>query len=391
MEEVNDATRTLPIASAQAWGPPISSIRSRAVPADRVSFHSSASRTGAAVVVQHHHAVLLARHGDRVGALEQAGRRGVDRVEPGARVDLGAGWVGGGALLHHGAVIGVHQHGLGRLGGGVDAEDESHVTIKYETRTNVKADEASTPRRRSGMCRERWPTLLAMFRVRLLSLVLAAVATLLSGCDGDEPTAVLLVADASDTSSRAVDVDAFTERVEATCDECRVTVYDAEGDAEAQKRQVRQAEADGADVLVVVPVEPDDLGTVGGEDLPTVSLGTLVPGSDRFVGLEGGEVPRQSGSDLEAAREVLSGDEESMTYVPTRAMSEQAADLAVAFLAEAPAEGGEEVDGVDSWLFRDQDVTIDSLTTVLVGQGVVTLDDLCAGDTAKRCARLGLR
>ena len=80
-----------------------------------------------------------------------------------------------------------------------------------------------------------------------------------------------------------------------------------------------------------------------------------------------------------------------MTYVPTRAMSEQAADLAVAYLADTPAEGSAQIDGVDSWLFRDRDVTIDSLTSVLVGQGVLTLDDLCAGAAAKRCARLGLR
>lgn len=230
-----------------------------------------------------------------------------------------------------------------------------------------------------------------MFRTRLVSLVLVAVAPLLSGCVADEPTIVLLVADASDASSWAVDVEAFTDRVEATCDGCRVTVYDAEGDAAAQKRQARQAEADAADVLVVDPVDPDDLGGVGGEDLPLVSLGALVPGSGRFVGLEGGEVPRQSGSDLEAARDVLLGDEKSMTFVPTLAMSEQAADVAVAYLAETPAEGGEEVDGVESWLFRDQDVTIDTLTSVLVAQHVVTLDDLCDGDTAKRCARLGLR
>ena len=80
-----------------------------------------------------------------------------------------------------------------------------------------------------------------------------------------------------------------------------------------------------------------------------------------------------------------------MTYVPTRAMSEQAADAAVAFLADAPLEDGEEVDGVDSWLYQDQDVTVDTLTSVLVAQGVLTLDDLCSGATEKRCARLGLR
>ena len=33
-----------------------------------------------------------------------------------------------------------------------------------------------------------------MLRVRLLSLVLVVVAALVSGCDGDEPTVVLLVA-----------------------------------------------------------------------------------------------------------------------------------------------------------------------------------------------------
>lgn len=230
-----------------------------------------------------------------------------------------------------------------------------------------------------------------MFRARLLALVLLVVAPLLSGCTGGEPTVALLVADGSDQTSRAVDVEAFTDRVEATCDECRVTVYDAEGDAEAQKSQARQAEATSADVIVVVPVDSDDLQTMTGQDLPIVSLGTLVPGSDRFVGLEGGQAPTRTGSDLEAARDVLLGDEESMTYVPTRAMSERAADVAVAFLADATVEGSQEVDGVDSWLFQDQDVSIDTLTSVLVGQGVVTLDELCSGATEKRCARLGLR
>lgn len=230
-----------------------------------------------------------------------------------------------------------------------------------------------------------------MLRARLLTLILLLLAPLLSGCAGGEPTVVLLVADASDDTSQVVDVEHFTDRVEATCDECRVTVYDAEGDAEAQKRQAGQAEADSGDVLVVVPVEPDDLAAMTSGDLPVVSLGTLVPGSDQFVGLEGGAEPVQSGADLDAAREVLLGDERSMTYVPTRGMSEQAADAAVAFLAGAPLEDGEEVDGVDSWLFRDQAVTVDTLTSVLVAQGVLTLDDLCDGDTAKRCAELGLR
>lgn len=230
-----------------------------------------------------------------------------------------------------------------------------------------------------------------MSRARILPLALALVAPLLAACVGDEPTVALLVADRTDSASRAVDVAAFTERVEATCDTCRVAVYDAAGDAETQKSQVRQAEAASADALVVVPVDPDALAALASGDLPVVSLGELVPGSDRFVGLAGGGVPVQRGTDLEAAREVLMGEEESMTYVPTRAMTEQAADVAVAFLADTTPAGGEDVDGVETWFYEDVEVTVDTLTSVLVADGAITLDDLCGGTTAKRCVRWGLR
>ncbi len=52
--------------------------------------------------------------------------------------------------------------------------------------------------------------------------------------------------------------------------------------------------------------------------------------------------------------------------------------------------GGEQVEGVQSWLYPAQKVTLDTLTTVLVGQGVLTLDELCEGTTAKRCEQIGL-
>src|SRR6478735_9323701 len=155
-----------------------------------------------------------------------------------------------------------------------------------------------------------------MFRAHLLAAALV-VAPLLSGCGGDEPTIAVLVADAGDATSRAVDVERLTDRVESTCDECRVRVYDAEGDAATQKSQARQAQAASADVVVVVPVDPDDLDTLAAGDLPVISFGELVPGSDRFVGLDSGSPPRQVGSDVEAARDIVRGAAKSMTYVPT--------------------------------------------------------------------------
>ncbi len=178
-----------------------------------------------------------------------------------------------------------------------------------------------------------------------LPVVLLAVAPALSGCFGDEPTVALLVADGTDTSAQPVDVQDFTDRVEATCDECRVRVYDAEGDADVQLSQVRQAEADSAEVVVVVPCRRRGPRRRVRRDAAVVSLGGLVSGSDRFVGLEDGALPQRSGSDLDAAREVAARRRGLVTFVPTRAMSEQAADVAVALLAarrcrEAPGSTG---------------------------------------------------
>lgn len=219
--------------------------------------------------------------------------------------------------------------------------------------------------------------------------VLLALVPALSACLGDEPTVALLVADGA--GSRAVDVEQFTDRVESTCDECRVQVYDAEGDADTQRSQARQAEADSADVVVVVPVDADALAAAVGREAPVVALGELVAGADRFVGLESGTVPTGAGSDLTAARDVVLGEADSMSYVPTRAMSEQAADVAVGLLAGTPVPDGEEVDGVVSWRYAEQELTVDTLTSVLVAQGVLSLDDLCAGETEQRCERFGLR
>ena len=75
------ATGTEPTASAQRRGPPSSATRSAAARRGRVSFHSSAGRTTSPVVVQAHHAVLLAADADRGDAVEQpAGGRLRERV-----------------------------------------------------------------------------------------------------------------------------------------------------------------------------------------------------------------------------------------------------------------------------------------------------------------------
>jgi hypothetical protein len=161
---------------------------------------------------------------------------------------------------------------------------------------------------------------------------------------------------------------------------------------------VDEALAASADVGVVDPVDPEAaeevLARLG--EVPMVAYATLVPGADNFVGLESDAAladATEGGatSDLDAARDIVAGDRRSMTYVPARAMSERAADVAVGLVAEEPVPGAVDHEGVPSWLFHAAEVDIDTLTSVLVAQQAVTLDELCDGETARRCAKLGLR
>lgn len=224
----------------------------------------------------------------------------------------------------------------------------------------------------------------------LLSLVLAA--PLLSGCLGDGSTTVALMLADGSSDMRTVDVEAFTERLEAVCDECTVELHDAGGDADEQESQAREVVAEEPEVVVLWPVDPEQAEGYDFGDAPVVSLVSLVPGSDRFVGMTEPLDPDVAGqgSELDAAREVVAGDRRSMVHVPALDISEQAADVAAGLVEGRPVPDGEEHEGVQSWLYETTEVTLANLTTVLVGEGVFTLEELCEGDTARRCTRLGL-
>jgi ABC-type xylose transport system substrate-binding protein len=235
--------------------------------------------------------------------------------------------------------------------------------------------------------------------MRSLPVLLAALlgCTLLTGCVQENPTVVaFLVSDGSQRLEPRVDVEAFEARVEATCQECAVRVYDAKGDAATQADQAEQALGDSADVIVLDPVEAEDAEAYvdGGEDeVPVVAHTTLVPGADRFVGVAEPLTRSSAGppadTDLEAARQIVQGPRQSLLYVPATAMSEQAADVAVGILADDEVEGAEDFEGVPAWLHTVTDVRRADLTNVLVRDGAITLEELCSGSTARDCERLG--
>ncbi len=128
---MNDATGTVPTASAHAFAPQAShqrvGLRRRlgVVPELGGTEHP-------ALVVEHDHAVLLAGHrdgGDVVTVLVEQRRQG---RPPLARILLAAGRDSGGVRAlpgsHELAGVGVAHLDLARLGGGVDAGDERHAS-----------------------------------------------------------------------------------------------------------------------------------------------------------------------------------------------------------------------------------------------------------------------
>ncbi len=219
----------------------------------------------------------------------------------------------------------------------------------------------------------------------------------LTGCMTARPTLIaVLAADVSSTHAQPWAADILKERVAQLCDDCAVQVYDAAADGDTQDAQFDEAIGDGAALVILDPVDPEraEALTQRSEDLPVLAYATLVPGADWFVGISSPAAVATSGSapdsDLMAARELIAGERTSFAFVPAAAMSKRAAEVAVGVLADEAVADPVDYEGVPSWLFDPAEVTVRNLTSVVVASGAMTLDDLCAGQTAQRCARLGL-
>ena len=236
-----------------------------------------------------------------------------------------------------------------------------------------------------------WHHVRVMRSVLLVCCLL--VTSALWGCVAVDSTVIaVLAADESEQVQQPLDVEGLEQRVGEICDGCTVEVYDAGSDADTQATQFGEAMVN-ADMLILDPVDPEQAESLVEQagEVPVVAYGTLVPGADWFVGLADAVTPPDDvDSDLEAAREVISSDRDTFTYVPAAAMSSKAADVAVGELADEPVGDSVDHEGVPSWLFEPVGVTVNDLTSVVVASGAMTLAELCSGGTAKRCAKLGL-
>lgn len=140
---------------------------------------------------------------------------------------------------------------------------------------------------------------------------LLAVAVLISvmgvavGCGGDSKggTIALLLPEQGVPVLRQ-DYREFEKKVEALCSGCTVVYRDAEGGAGNQLAQAEAALAQGAEVLVIDPVEPEAASEVvqkaNLQKVPVVSFDHLIKNAkvDYYVGVEEEEVGKLQGQAL---------------------------------------------------------------------------------------------
>jgi D-xylose transport system substrate-binding protein len=125
-------------------------------------------------------------------------------------------------------------------------------------------------------------------RILLAALTLALATGLLGGCEATRSFAVVLLADRSQGQWESVDLPAFEERVAQRCDGCEVEIRSADGDADEQAAQLDAALEDGADLVVIDPVDAaaaEELVVRAGS-VPVLAWSTPVAGADLFVGTD---------------------------------------------------------------------------------------------------------
>lgn len=97
------------------------------------------------------------------------------------------------------------------------------------------------------------------------------------------------------------------------------------------------------------------------------------------------------GADLDALRRLILGTQAVTVYGDHAEEAGAAAGLAAALIHHDPVEDTTELEGVPALLLHSTPITLENLTTVIVGSGRYTTRRLCRGETTERCTELGIR
>lgn len=119
----------------------------------------------------------------------------------------------------------------------------------------------------------------------LLSLGLATAG--LTACQEDEETTLIALLLASNQADRWLNADEpqFRKQVNRTCRGCEYVTYNAEGDFATQAEQFQLALDDGADAIVLNPVDSEQAESLieAAGSVPVIAYDRFVPGADYYV------------------------------------------------------------------------------------------------------------
>lgn len=185
------------------------------------------------------------------------------------------------------------------------------------------------------------------------------------------------------------------------------------GRLDANTRSIKDARAAtfGKKVQVLAELEPATwsaeeaaawIKTQLGKHRPT-TVDAIVAANDTQAGAvvdvltSMGVKPRQfpyiTGQDasLEAVRRIVRGEQAMTVYKPIITEANQAADLAVALVTSTAVTDSKDFEGVASFIFTPQSVTVNNLADTVVRDRLYTLEQICDATTMPACERLGLR
>ncbi len=153
--------------------------------------------------------------------------------------------------------------------------------------------------------RRRWA------RAAVMGIAAATIGLGLAACGGDDdgggggPKIALLLPESKTTRYEAHDHPEFEDAVKAACSDCEMIYSNANQDAAQQQSQMEAALTDGADVVVLDPVDSASAASMvtlaKQQDVPVVSYDRLIldtPDVDAYVSFDNVRVGELQGSTL---------------------------------------------------------------------------------------------
>jgi len=145
-------------------------------------------------------------------------------------------------------------------------------------------------------------------RLTIVGCALLAIGLLVAGCGGSSggggPKIALLLPENETPRYESDDKPDFEKAVEEECEECEVIYLNAGGDASKQQSQAESALTQGAEVLVVDPMDSKSAAAIvekaKAQSVPVVSYDRLIEGAeiDAYVSFDNEKVGELQGETL---------------------------------------------------------------------------------------------